>query len=265
MEAHMKKSVFYFAMFLLLYQTAWGQVSDSLIIHGKKILQQGFNSWSESELHASRMYFERMLASSNSDSSWLIHYYIGLSDWRLVAFYMGKQNKEKALQFLDEGIDHLQQCLELNGQFPEAHSLLSSLYGNKIGIKPMLAVALGTKSGIHFNKAISLDPTNPRSNLIAGQSAYFTPKLFGGGKDKAKSHIEKAIALFDSFKVANPVLPDWGHDEAFAWLGLIQADQGNFENAEKNYNNALAKNPNYGWVSRVLLPNLQKKRAESQK
>jgi len=260
-----KKSFFCISIFLLLCQSAWGQATDTLIIQGKKILQQGFNTWSESKLHSSRVYFERMLASSHSDSLWLIHYYIGLSDWRLVAFYMGKQDKEKALQFLDEGIDHLQECLKLNEEFAEAHSLLSSLYGNKIGIKPMHAISLGPKSSIHAEKAMSIDASNPRNYLIAGQSAYFTPKVFGGGKDKAMSHLEKAIAFFDSCKVASPVLPDWGHDEAYAWLGLIQADQNDFVNAEKNYRLALAKNPDFAWVSRVLLPNLQKKQVESQK
>jgi tetratricopeptide (TPR) repeat protein len=133
------------------------------------------------------------------------------------------------------------------------------MYGNKIAVNPFTAMTLGPKSGKAMGKAMELEPNNPRNYLIAGLSANFTPKMFGGGKDKAKHNFEQAIAHFDSYKATDLVLPDWGHDEACAWLGVIQMNDGEFNAAKANFDRALEINPEYGWVTYVLLPNLQKK------
>jgi tetratricopeptide (TPR) repeat protein len=230
---------------------------DSLIIQGKQQLQQATNKWTDMDLLQARAYFERLLMDGSK--SWLVRYYIGLVDYRLVSYYFSKQDKDQAKQFIDDGIEQLQQCIESGENFAEAHSLLSSLFGNKIAVSPLSAMTLGPKSGNEMDKAMKLEPNNPRNYLIAGWSAYFTPKLFGGGKDKAKNYFEQAIAYFDSYKVADPLLPDWGHDEAYAWLGMAQMEDEKLEEAKTNFNKALEINPEYGWVTYVLLPDLQKK------
>jgi tetratricopeptide (TPR) repeat protein len=123
-------------------------------------------------------------------------------------------------------------------------------------------MTLGPKSGKEMGKAKVLEPKNPRICLIEGWSANFTPKMFGGSKEKARKYFEQAIAYFDSFKVTDPLLPDWGHDEAYAWLGMTQMEAEEFEAAKANFNRALEINPEYGWVSYVLLPQLKKKVAD---
>ncbi len=233
---------------------------DSLIIHGKQQLQQATNKWIDSDLLQARAYFERLL--SDPSKAWLVRYYIGLADYRLVSFYFSKQDKDKSKPYLDDGIDQLQGCLESKQDFAEAHCLLSSLYGNKIAVSPFSAMTLGPKSGKELGKAKALEPKNPRICLIEGWSAYFTPKMFGGSKEKAKKYFEQAIVYFDSFQVTDPLLPDWGHDEAYAWLGVAQMEAEEFEAAKANFNRALEINPEYGWVSYVLLPQLKKKVAD---
>lgn len=261
----MKKITLYFLVLLLVPSLLQAQMeSDSLILKGKEMLRQSFNNWSETDFLKSRAYFERLLTISPEQDLWLIHYYIGFADWRLSTFYI-HQNKDKALQFIDEGIKHLQGSIDLNDKFADAHALLGSIYGNKIGLKPILGITLGPKSGIEIGKAMSLDNSNPRNYLIAGISAFYTPKIFGGGKDKARDNFEKAIACFDTFNAAGPEMPDWGHEEAFAWLGLVHADQGEFAEAEKNYLKALKLNQDFVWVNKILLPNLQKKISETNK
>ncbi|MBC8185991.1 hypothetical protein H8E88_33320 [candidate division KSB1 bacterium] len=230
---------------------------DSLIIQGKKQLHFSLHKWTESDLLNSRAYFERLLMSQ--PDSWLVHYYIGLADSRLVSFYFSQNNKENAKKFIDDGIKHLRLANEEKEEFAEAHSLLSSLYGNKIATNPLLGITLGPKSGMEMGKAKTLQPKNPRNYLIAGWSAFFTPKMFGGGKKKAKKNFELAVAYFDSFIVKNPTLPDWGKEEAYAWLGQVNTELKEFEAAEMNLKKALEIKPEYGWVSHVLLPDLKKK------
>jgi tetratricopeptide (TPR) repeat protein len=89
--------------------------------------------------------------------------------------------------------------------------------------------------------------------------------MFGGGKDKAKKYFEQAIARYDSFKVADPELPDWGYEEAYAWLGLTNIEFEEFEQAQTNYDKALEINPEYAWVQFHLIPKLKQKMAENSK
>lgn len=234
---------------------------DSLIFEGKKLVRTGLSDWSEANLLSTRAYCERLLF--NYPDSWLVHYYLGLADSRLVSLYFSQNVMEKAKPMINEGIEHLQKAIKGNKDFADAHSLLSSLYGNKIATAPLLGMSLGPKSGVEMQKAIALQPANPRNYLIAGWSAYFTPKMWGGGKDKAKKNYERAVLLFDSFKVEHPVYPDWGHEEVYAWLGLLSTELKEFEQAEVNYQKALAINPDYSWVKFVLLPELEKAKAEN--
>jgi tetratricopeptide (TPR) repeat protein len=262
----MKKLLVISIFVLMIPFTTYSQLEsnlDSLIIQGKKQLHSSLHKWTESDLLNSRAYFERLLISQ--PDSWLVHYYIGFADSRLVSFYFSQNNKENAKNYIDDGIKHLRLVIEKKVDFAEAHSLLSSLYGNKIGTNPMLGMTLGPKSGIEMGKAMSLQPKNPRNYLIAGWSTFFTPKIFGGGKKKAKKKFEQAIAYFDSFKVNHPTLPDWGKEEAYAWLGQVNTEFKEFEAAELNFKKALKIKPDYGWVLHVLLPDLKKKVSEEKK
>ncbi len=58
------------------------------------------------------------------------------------------------------------------------------------------------------------DPTNPRPDFIKGQNLRNTPEQFGGGCKTAKPMVEKAITLFDTFKPASPLHPNWGKAQA---------------------------------------------------
>ncbi len=260
----MKKITLFCILCLVLPLISYAQTEvniDSLIIQGKQQLNQAENTWKETDLLQARAYFERLL--TNPSKVWLVHYYLGLADSRLVSYYFSIQNKDKAKLFIDDGIEHLQHCVETKEDFADVHSLLSSLYGNKIGVNPFSAMTLGPKSGKEMEKAMFIEPKNPRNYLIAGWSAYFTPRLFGGGKDKAEKYFKQAITYFDSSKVTDPLLPDWGHDEAYAWLGLVQMGNKEFEAAKSNFTKALEINPDYNWVNYVLMPDLNKKMASN--
>ncbi len=230
------------------------QSIDSLIIQGKTQLQQAVNAWQEPDLLQARAHFERLLTSAERNE--LVRYYIALADLRLTIYYIGVKNNDKAKQLVDEGIDYIKQTIELNADFADGHSLLSSLYGNKIGLNPIMGMVLGPKSGKAMERAMEIDAKNPRNHLIAGQSAFYTPKMFGGGKEKAKTSFERAIELYDSVKIADPLAPDWGYEEAYAWLGIYYKEQKNKARATELFKQALMINPEFGWVRNILLPSV---------
>jgi len=234
--------------------------NDSLFVKGKKLLAEAVNSWNQQNLMEAKSYFERLL---NADPrKYLTEYYIGLSDNRIAIFFQSQNNKDMALKYIDDAITHLEKSIKLNGSFSESYALLSSVMGMKIGLKPILGMSLGMKSGVMMSNAMELEPDNPRVLLIAGQNAYYTPKMFGGGKNKAIKKLTLAAACFDSFKVQNPAYPDWGHEEVYAWLGLVNADLEEFEKAEAYYKKALEIKSDFNWVINVLMPELKKKMAK---
>lgn len=259
----MKNTLAFILFFFFVTVLSFAQTQNdfsSMIIQGKEKLKQAENTWQEADLLQARAFFERLL-TAYSKEAWLVQYYIALADYRLTTFYFTIEAQDKAKAFIDDGIDQLQSCVETKPDFAEAHSLLSALYGNKIAVNPFSGMVLGPKSGKEMAKALELDPNNPRAHLIAGWSAYYTPKMFGGGKDKAQRYFEQAIAFFDNYKVTDPLLPNWGHDEAYTWLGMTQMENGELEAAKTNFEKALQINPDNSWVKNDLMPNLQKKLA----
>jgi len=256
----MKKGILSMVLILCLVGLSHAQSGrnvDDLIMQGKEIIRKAEADWNLQQLMAARGYFERLI--NEPTYPWLVHYYIGFVDMRLITYYFALADMDKAEEFVDDGIEHLEKAVELKNDFAEGYGLLSSLLGNKIALNPMLGMTLGMKSGQMMNKALGLAPENPRITLIAGQSAYYTPEMYGGGKDKAHKHIEKAIAYFQSFKPEKPILPDWGFDEAYAYMGLIQMDQEDFIGARASFEKALEINPNNAWVKMDLMQKLEEK------
>lgn len=260
LEVIMKKTIstIIIAFFLagILYAQENSKV-DSLIIKGKTQMMEAFDSWNFEKMNNSRAYFERLL-SIESEQQFLIHYYIGFIDLR-ISYSLMEDNKKKALEFIDDGISHLEKTIQIKDDFAEGYALLSSLLGNKIGMKPILGMTLGMKSGQLISRAFGIAPENPRISLIAGESAYYTPKLFGGGKKKAMEHLNNAIAFFQTFTPENRIYPSWGYDEAYAYKGMIFTDQELWDEAKKSFEKGLEINPDNSWIKMALMKKLEEK------
>ena len=80
----------------------------------------------------------------------------------------------------------------------------------------------GPASSGNIDKAIQLDPTNPRPVYLQGQAKFYTPPAFGGGKDQAKVLFEKSIAMFDKFKPETDLSPNWGKNSAQYFLAMCK-------------------------------------------
>ena len=259
----MKKGTVSFLIILLCARVNYAQSQsgiDSLILQGKERIQKAVDSRDVQQMLAARAFFKQLV--NDPTYPWLIHYYIGYADKRIVNFYLHEKNKEKAKEFVNEGIWHLEKTIELKEDFAEGYALLGSLIGHKIGLSPLRGITLGPKSSRMLKKAFELAFKNPRISLIAGQSAYYVPKMLGGGKENALRHIQEAIEHFQTFKPENSIFPTWGFDETYAYLGLIQMDRGNFAEAKQSFKKALEVNPNYGWVKLVLIKKLEEKIAK---
>ena len=79
----------------------------------------------------------------------------------------------------------------------------------------------GAAATAALQKAMKLNPNNPRSYYLQGMSLFNTPPQFGGGKDKAKPVFEKAVTLFNAEQPTG-FSPRWGKQQAIAQLALCQ-------------------------------------------
>ncbi len=192
------------------------------------------------------------------DKEFLRQYYIALADYNLINLFHSQ--KDSAERYLDDAIEHLKLCVDLNPDFAEAYALLSSCYGRKIGFHPFSGIYLGPRGGVALGKALQLEPDNPRIQLLAGINLIFTPRLFGGGKDKARAHLKKAMHLFRTYQPPDSLYPDWGKRDVYGWLAYLALDADSLQIAESYCQQALRISPNYKFVRKYLLPEIEKQK-----
>lgn len=93
------------------------------------------------------------------------------------------------------------------------------------------AGALLQKVGESAHKALDLDPTNARAWFVLGQSDYYTPAQFGGGK-KAEGYLLKA-ANSTQPAVEGGTMPTWGREQAIGMLIDLYAKQEKWAEAKQ--------------------------------
>ena len=202
------------------------QPAAALLTSGKNILQQGINENNLDAMYAARATFERALADKNL-SAWS-HYYIALTDYRIANYLLaqGKKNKERASKHLKEAAEHLEETMreditreDAKTTAAEVYALLSSVYGRQISLSGIKGMFLGPKSGNLLKKAEQLAPDNPRVVLSAAISAFNTPKMWGGSKERALEGFQRAAELYTREKPTDPIHPVWGHSESLCLAG----------------------------------------------
>jgi len=244
----------YLIILLALSTLLIGQKPDDFILSGKKIIHSALEHWNEQEMMNARAHFERGLHLN--DKEWLFRYYVAYCNDQLVHYYQSKGDKKTALTYLNDGIKQLNEVIKLNKDFADGYGLLSSMYGEKMGIQPWTGIMYGSRSSTLIRKAIQLEPNNPRLYMIQGTSAMFTPEKWGGSKEEAKELYLKAAELF---KTDNPppLMPHYGKSDIYAWLGQLELKMGHPEEAKKYYHKALDVDPNNNWVKKQLLPRIK--------
>lgn len=197
---------------------------------------------------------DRVLTVTPNDP--LLLYYRALALYRSSTIYTGMKKNDEAKRTLDEADTLLEQATA-KSPTADALALRSSVMGLTIGLSgnPLSGMTLGPKASGLLDRAKGMEPKNPRVWLISGMSAMFTPKMFGGGADRAEDDLKKAIALFDGDRPVAPA-PSWGKADAYIWLGQALQKNDKTDEARTAYQKALEIQPGNQWVQRVLLPSL---------
>jgi tetratricopeptide (TPR) repeat protein len=227
------------------------------LFEARALLNEGYNQWNEATMQEGLSGFQRLLVLEQD--IWLVRFYIAMADYRLSIYYLSLEGgKKEAARYLDDAVEQIRLSQAENDTFPESYALLSSCYGNLIGTQPLKGMTLGPRSGAAVDKAVRMAPDNPRVWFQKGLGSYYTPKMFGGGREKAFEELTHAVELYKKEGQLPSLHPQWGYDEAYAWIGQIYRGQGQVEEARKAYEEGLKINPDNGFIRYTLLPDLGK-------
>ncbi len=199
----MKTKILY-AVFCLLTLASVGQNKKYAAMMKKNIsfLDSAKN---DVQFLAAAMSFEKMSIEEKKD--WLPNYYAGMAYVR-VAF-------EKEGEEIDKWADKAEVCIKradsLSAENAEIYVLKAMCSTSRIMVDPMSrGFMFGKEAYDYSQKAMTIDPNNPRPYANKGQGTFYTPEGFGGGPKKAKPYIEKAIEKYKIFKPQSELHPNWG-------------------------------------------------------
>lgn len=147
------------------------------------------------------------LIAKQNPTYWLANYYAA---WSIAILSFQEPDKKKKDPMLDEA-DNFFSKIELMDTANDEIAVLGALLSNaRLSVDPQSRHGkYGKISQGYYDQALKLNPNNPRVFYLQGTGLYYTPKLFGGGPEKAQPLLAKAASLFpnDSQDIHKP---HWG-------------------------------------------------------
>ena len=158
--------------------------------------------------------FERI--ASAEPKEWLPRYYAGLS-----YVYLGFMGKDEASKdkFLDQADANLKAAEAITATTPgpendELAVLKAYIAQARMVVDPMNRwQQYGPLFQAGIDKAIAINPNNPRPYVLQGSSLMYTPEQFGGGPANACPVLKQAAEKFATFKPASDFAPMWGKEQ----------------------------------------------------
>lgn len=149
--------------------------------------------------------FERLALADVTN--WLSNYYTAYTYVRLADQSEGNQID----RYCDAAEKYLKIAEKLNSDKSEIYALYAYLYSARVKVSPMFRGAkMGKQSKEYALKSIEANSKNPRPYLIRAIGIFYTPKVFGGGAEKASPLLNDALTRFETFTPATPNSPKWG-------------------------------------------------------
>jgi tetratricopeptide (TPR) repeat protein len=151
----------------------------------------------------------------------------------------GRNENKVIKEAAEEGAAAAEKAIAIDPNSSEAHRLegesLSQLIPHVFAGGPRL----GPRSTRELDKAIELDPKNANAYIARAYNYFFTPKAFGGDKQRAAEMLQKAIDL------------DPNSDTAHVWLAQVYLALGEKEDALREVNIALRFDPSRAFTQYV--------------
>lgn len=140
-------------------------------------------------------------------TEWLPNYY---ASYAFIMQAMATSDKTKVDGILDQA-DALLSAIAAKTSDDEIMCLQAFSKSARISVDPMTrGMKYGGESAKLLTQAKTIDPNNPRVYFLQGQSAFYTPEQFGGGKKVAEKLFLTALDKYNSNAPVADLMPDWG-------------------------------------------------------
>lgn len=161
--------------------------------------------------------FDRI--SQMEKAEWLPLYYASYAN--IMVSFQEKDNARKDA-VLDQAQKYLDQALAIDPNESELHMLQGFLYPSRINIDPMTrGMEYMGKMNASLDKALALNPDNPRVYFLRATMTFHMPEAYGGGAAKALPLYQVAEEKYRIFKPKSDISPNWGKEANEAELKQV--------------------------------------------
>jgi tetratricopeptide (TPR) repeat protein len=199
-----------------------------------------------------RARLERLVG--DKDVSALVHYHLGYVDWRLASLVYMSTGMSGQAPYLRRAVSELEQAVALQPDFADAYALIGMLTGALIGTDPSQAEQLRPRLQAAWKAALQPEHPGPRVMLLRAMAVFASPPQYGGSREKGLALWQDAIALFGKERTRDIPGPEWGHAEAWGWLGGAYLMNNEPDKAVPAFERALQLRKDFWWVASVALP-----------
>jgi tetratricopeptide (TPR) repeat protein len=253
-----RRLVFFLVVVLLILPLRAKENRLRHLYQGIETVRRAYLRWDADGFTNAVRYFKRAKTADPAD--YRAYYWQGVGYFYLTSFYLfglpHHRDKKKARRVVDEAIDALKMAVKRKPDDSESHALLGTLMGIKIYLSPAHAFLYGPSVQRHLVKAHRLDSQNPRVYYLSGVSYYHSPKLLGGGADKALRYLKKAqtfyVKEYSRRARISSLKPRWGYSTCLAFLGKAYRKTGAPEKAKTALRRALVIAPSDPLAKREL-------------
>lgn len=152
-------------------------------------------------------HFEKIAVNS---TNWEAQYYAAYSNLLLG---IGKKDQESKDELFSKALIFIKKADSLNINNSETTTLKGYIIFMQMSVYPQQrAMNMIPEANALFEKAIALNPENPRPYLLKGVSLFYVPGMFGGDKEQAKVVLTTAKAKFEKYTTKN-LQPNWGKNK----------------------------------------------------
>ena len=196
---------------------------------------------------------------------WHHGYYLGFIYCALAEMKL-EAGKEAARIDLDSAVVNLRRSLEIEPN-AESYILLARTHGNRMAVTSFFGrFKVAGAAGDALEQALERAPENPRAVLVDGISRIYRPGFAGGGYEKARARLERALELWKVWREPDSLVIDWGIPaEVYARWAELEIRNGNADNARLCIDYALSMQPDYFFVSgrlRDMLAELERQKRQ---
>ena len=200
--------------------------------------------------------FERILQLKKNE--WMINYYLGFTDYILSRTAAEEKNNDDMKKYTESALSLLDKATDVKDDFADAYIMKMAVQGNRWQYEPDKMNDIIAKTQEAKDRALKLEPENPRYYLVDGYMTFYTPESFGGGVDKAQGMFEKSWGYFKTYKPKDETYPNWGNDQAAGMIAMCFIKNDKKEEAKKWIDAALEVKPGSGFITGFVMPEYEK-------